>query len=187
MGVWCARWAVCYAPVPYPNHAIRLCLLDHCGCHCGRGQVRHQLNRKDPSVTVPYCSFNGGLDVFIDVGNKQIGVDALQQMLGVKGRQTLHFGDQFTRTGNDLLTRRVCRYGGRVRGPGAPLVTNALPTTTLPATCVCGAGRVCSGVRIPWRPCRMLVCVAPLSSSRPCLASAPPRLLEKGSSRGDMF
>lgn len=57
---------------------------------------------------VPFCSFNGGLDVFIDVGNKQIGIEVMRRLVGAKGAETLHFGDQFTRTGNDLLARRVC-------------------------------------------------------------------------------
>ena len=59
---------------------------------------------------LPFCSFNGGLDVFVDVGNKAIGIDALMRHPEVQasGQETLHFGDQFRRTGNDLLARRTC-------------------------------------------------------------------------------
>ena len=28
--------------------------------------------------TIPYCAFNGGKDVFVDVGNKALGLRALQ-------------------------------------------------------------------------------------------------------------
>ena len=77
----------------------------------GGGSSSSSSSSSGPSAakktTLPYCSFNGGLDVFIDVGNKQIGVECLRKLTGAKGGQTLHFGDQFNRTGNDLLTRRV--------------------------------------------------------------------------------
>ena len=43
-----------------------------------------------------------GNDVWIDVGNKLIGVQALQGYLTSKPDQTLHVGDQFLSTGNDI-------------------------------------------------------------------------------------
>ena len=33
----------------------------------------------ESGATIPYCAFNGGSDVFIDVGNKRVGVAALQK------------------------------------------------------------------------------------------------------------
>ena len=30
---------------------------------------------------IPFCAFNGGNDVFVDVGNKSIGLEALMQYL----------------------------------------------------------------------------------------------------------
>lgn len=57
--------------------------------------------------TVPYCAFNGGHDVFVDVGHKALGIQALQGMLGVKPHETAHAGDRFTATGNDLRAREV--------------------------------------------------------------------------------
>jgi len=56
---------------------------------------------------IPYCAFNGGHDVFVDVGNKALGVRTLQSLLGVAQTATVHLGDRFTRTGNDERTRSV--------------------------------------------------------------------------------
>ena len=43
--------------------------------------------------------------MFVDVGNKHIGLQALMKHLKVKGSQTLHVGDRFTLTGNDSKVR----------------------------------------------------------------------------------
>jgi IMP and pyridine-specific 5'-nucleotidase len=39
---------------------------------------------------VPYCAFNGGNDVFVDVGNKNIGLNTLMRYLGFEGSEALH-------------------------------------------------------------------------------------------------
>mmetsp|Transcript_15315 Transcript_15315/g.36149 ORF Transcript_15315/g.36149 Transcript_15315/m.36149 type:complete len:410 (+) Transcript_15315:18-1247(+) len=65
--------------------------------------IQHEL--KDSPV--PCCAFNGGTDVFVDVGDKCLGVRALQSYLGFTSNQTLHFGDGFFRTGNDVRVRDV--------------------------------------------------------------------------------
>ncbi|KAJ3125457.1 hypothetical protein HK098_000271 [Nowakowskiella sp. JEL0407] len=57
---------------------------------------------------IPFCAFSGGRDVWIDIGNKLIGVELLQQYLNARENETLHLGDQFLGTGNDLATRRCC-------------------------------------------------------------------------------
>lgn len=54
----------------------------------------------------PYCVFNGGRDVWVDVGNKLIGVKMLQRLLNSASHETLHIGDQFLSTGNDIATVR---------------------------------------------------------------------------------
>lgn len=59
--------------------------------------------------TIPFCCFNGGADVWVDVGNKKLGVRALQSFLGTVPANTVHFGDQFTRTGNDTRAREVAQ------------------------------------------------------------------------------
>ena len=57
---------------------------------------------------MPFCTFNGGRDVFVDVGSKDLGIASLQALVGARPQSTLHIGDQFTLTGNDLLARRAC-------------------------------------------------------------------------------
>ena len=56
---------------------------------------------------VPMCAFNGGRDVFCDVGTKALGIRALQGLLGAAPGRTVHVGDRFTRTGNDVRARDV--------------------------------------------------------------------------------
>ena len=46
-------------------------------------------------------------DVWVDVGNKALGIKALQSLVGSSGANTVHFGDRFTRTGNDVKARHV--------------------------------------------------------------------------------
>ncbi|KAK9469445.1 IMP-specific 5-nucleotidase [Lipomyces arxii] len=54
-----------------------------------------------------FCAFNGGSDVWVDIGDKRLGVLALQKYLGnISGNQTLHVGDQFASIGaNDFKAR----------------------------------------------------------------------------------
>ena len=56
---------------------------------------------------LPFCAFNGGNDVFVDIGDKSWGVRALQKWFGGVGEaETLHVGDQFLSAGaNDF---KVC-------------------------------------------------------------------------------
>ena len=65
--------------------------------------VQQQLSSK-----LPFCAFNGGNDVFVDVGNKSLGLDALMRHLGCYPHETLHVGDRFTDSGNDTATRDCC-------------------------------------------------------------------------------
>lgn len=57
---------------------------------------------------LPFCAFNGGGDVFVDVGNKSLGLEALMQYLKFNPSQGLHVGDRFTESGNDSATRDCC-------------------------------------------------------------------------------
>ncbi|OAA60118.1 IMP-specific 5'-nucleotidase 1 [Cordyceps fumosorosea ARSEF 2679] len=65
---------------------------------------------------VPFCAFNGGRDVFVDIGDKSWGVAVCQQWFGrrdagaaaIGGENTLHVGDQFLSAGsNDFKARSV--------------------------------------------------------------------------------
>jgi hypothetical protein len=57
---------------------------------------------------LPFCAFNGGNDVFVDVGNKSLGLEALMGYLGLAPAEVLHVGDRFTDSGNDSATRDCC-------------------------------------------------------------------------------
>ncbi len=57
---------------------------------------------------LPFCAFNGGGDVFVDVGNKSLGLEALKSYLGLDPSAVLHVGDRFTSSGNDAATRDCC-------------------------------------------------------------------------------
>ncbi|KAK2045765.1 IMP-specific 5'-nucleotidase [Colletotrichum somersetense] len=66
---------------------------------------------------VPFCAFNGGRDVFVDIGDKSWGVTVCQRWFAAKagraeqpiaGESTLHIGDQFLSAGsNDFKARSV--------------------------------------------------------------------------------
>ena len=60
-----------------------------------------------PGPHLPFCAFNGGNDVFCDIGNKAVGVDGLRRLLGLPPASVLHVGDQFLDTGNDYAARVV--------------------------------------------------------------------------------
>ncbi|KAI1771679.1 IMP-specific 5-nucleotidase [Hypoxylon cercidicola] len=68
------------------------------------------------SKVVPFCAFNGGRDVFVDIGDKSWGVAVCQKWFGgdgdggdrIRPEQTLHVGDQFLSAGsNDFKARSV--------------------------------------------------------------------------------
>lgn len=65
------------------------------------------LELSDVGRRLPFCAFNGGNDVFVDIGDKRLGVLCCQRFFGaVKGSETLHIGDQFLSAGhNDFKAR----------------------------------------------------------------------------------
>lgn len=69
-------------------------------------RVRHAI--KAANFDLPYCAFNGGNDVWVDIGNKAEGIKTLQNFLGIPPHATCHVGDQFLLTGNDRAARHVC-------------------------------------------------------------------------------
>ena len=55
--------------------------------------------------------------VWCDIGNKAIGVGALQKLLNVSSKDCLHVGDQFaTSIGNDYAARQVPKFFHNVIG-----------------------------------------------------------------------
>ncbi|EER28523.1 IMP-specific 5'-nucleotidase family protein [Coccidioides posadasii C735 delta SOWgp] len=59
---------------------------------------------------LPFCAFNGGSDVFVDIGDKSWGVLCCQSFFGgIDRSKTLHIGDQFLSAGaNDFKARLAC-------------------------------------------------------------------------------
>lgn len=87
-----------------------------------------ELSAVGRSRRVPFCAFNGGRDVFVDIGDKSWGVTVCQRWFGggggsglvsranpagaegraIRGENTLHVGDQFLSAGaNDFRARSV--------------------------------------------------------------------------------
>ncbi|KAK1991571.1 IMP-specific 5'-nucleotidase [Colletotrichum falcatum] len=74
-------------------------------------------HRRGRRPGVPFCAFNGGRDVFVDIGDKSWGVTVCQRWFAAKagraeqpisGESTLHIGDQFLSAGsNDFKARSV--------------------------------------------------------------------------------
>ncbi|KAK3364401.1 IMP-specific 5-nucleotidase [Lasiosphaeria hispida] len=83
-----------------------------------------ELSSAGRSRRVPFCAFNGGRDVFVDIGDKSWGVTVCQRWFSssgggaaaadghdgvtIRGENTLHVGDQFLSAGaNDFRARSV--------------------------------------------------------------------------------
>ncbi|QSZ37086.1 hypothetical protein DSL72_009178 [Monilinia vaccinii-corymbosi] len=78
--------------------------------------VQKKLEMSDVGRALPFCAFNGGNDVFVDIGDKSWGVLVCQKVFGgnvededqwIKGERTLHVGDQFLSAGSNDFKARV--------------------------------------------------------------------------------
>lgn len=82
--------------------------------------VAKMLEMSSEGRKLPFCAFNGGNDVFVDIGDKSWGVlvcqkyfsdmDALKgQSRKIEGKRTMHVGDQFLSANgaNDFKARQV--------------------------------------------------------------------------------
>lgn len=79
------------------------------------GRIASDTSPKPQESEVKVCAFNGGADVWVDIGDKALGVEALQLYLyktcgGLHGKilksSSLHIGDQFASVGaNDFKAR----------------------------------------------------------------------------------
>jgi len=70
-------------------------------------RVQERLAQVTPRPALPICCFNGGSDVWVDIGNKAVGVQTMQSLLHVKTNECLHVGDQFLADGNDFAARET--------------------------------------------------------------------------------
>jgi IMP and pyridine-specific 5'-nucleotidase len=87
--------------------------------------------------SVPTCAFNGGRDVFVDIGTKALGIRALAGLTGAAPETSLHVGDRFTRSGNDLRARDVAS----TLWVDGPLETAALLSALAPLAAGAAAAR----------------------------------------------
>lgn len=77
--------------------------------------VQKVLEMSPAGQAIPFCAFNGGNDVFVDIGDKSWGVLVCQKYFGdiegrpIEGKKTVHVGDQFLSANgaNDFRARRV--------------------------------------------------------------------------------
>ena len=91
--------------IPISGSSITREALDETVLRC---QARLGAMNNGAGPNLPFCAFNGGRDVWVDVGNKRVAVEILAAYLGVEAHDTLHIGDQFLNTGNDYAARAVC-------------------------------------------------------------------------------
>ena len=73
--------------------------------------VQNQLD-----TSLPFCAFNGGNDVFVDVGNKSVGLESLMAYVGAKPQVRFHRRVACCRNGahgtaGHLRTFCVCAVG----------------------------------------------------------------------------
>ncbi|GMM27656.1 IMP 5'-nucleotidase [Martiniozyma asiatica (nom. inval.)] len=74
-------------------------------------RIDRNLSSFKPAEKIQWCAFNGGSDVWVDIGDKALGVQVLQNYLldwgiEVNAENTLHVGDQFASRGsNDYASR----------------------------------------------------------------------------------
>ena len=69
--------------------------------------AQQTVENSDVGKRLPFCAFNGGNDVFVDVGDKSWGVLACQSYFGgIERGKTLHVGDQFLSAGSNDF--KVC-------------------------------------------------------------------------------
>mmetsp|Transcript_7625 Transcript_7625/g.18363 ORF Transcript_7625/g.18363 Transcript_7625/m.18363 type:complete len:234 (-) Transcript_7625:30-731(-) len=91
--------------VPESGQTIPREALDETVLRC---QSKLSMMNEGIGSNLSFCAFNGGRDVWVDVGNKKVGVQVLGAYLGVDASDILHIGDQFLNTGNDYAARDVC-------------------------------------------------------------------------------
>ncbi|KZZ90683.1 IMP-specific 5'-nucleotidase 1 [Ascosphaera apis ARSEF 7405] len=93
--------------------------------------LQQVVEKTEVAKRVPFCAFNGGNDVFIDIGDKSYGVMSCQKYFGgIPPHRTLHIGDQFlSATGaNDFKARIACTTAWVTSPEETALLLNSLET-----------------------------------------------------------
>ena len=95
------------------------------GAHCDAANAEAAAGGGAP--VPPFCAFNGGSDVWADIGNKKVGVAGLSKLLEFPPESVIHVGDQFLNTGNGAMPARPSLLPNRTLSPSPP----SLSSTTL--------------------------------------------------------
>ena len=89
--------------------------------------VQKKLEMSEVGKKLPFCAFNGGNDVFVDIGDKSWGVLVCQNYFGtgltgegesIRGERTVHVGDQFLSAGSNDFKARVVGTTAWIANPG---------------------------------------------------------------------
>ena len=77
--------------------------------------AQQTLSQLEVATRIPFTCFNGGADVWIDIGDKRLGVTCMQRYFSTMsekpfhGENCIHWGDQFLSLGsNDFKARQAC-------------------------------------------------------------------------------
>ncbi|KAI9500834.1 IMP-specific 5-nucleotidase [Coemansia spiralis] len=95
-----------------PRESLTREQLDECALSTQVALLSLQGSSDPGAAPVPFCAFNGGNDCWVDIGNKLIGVRIVQRLVCSPAHATLHIGDQFLSTGNDISTRTAAAPAG---------------------------------------------------------------------------
>ncbi|KAF2767624.1 IMP-specific 5-nucleotidase [Teratosphaeria nubilosa] len=80
--------------------------------------VQRMVEISDAGKKIPFCAFNGGNDIFVDIGDKSWGVQACQRFFGgIGGERSLHVGDQFLSAGSNDFKARLAATTAWIANP----------------------------------------------------------------------
>ncbi|KAK9454240.1 IMP-specific 5-nucleotidase [Dipodascopsis uninucleata] len=86
--------------------------------------VQRRLEFSSVGNRIQFCAFNGGSDVWVDIGDKRLGVMTVQSYIGdISGSQTLHIGDQFASIGANDFKARLAACTAWVSDPSETVET----------------------------------------------------------------
>ena len=103
-----------------PKGRVAGSLLEYIALEVTERVNKHSARKKH---ALPFVAFSSSHDVFVDIGNKAIGIRLLAQYLDVRVgedgfvEEACHFGDGFGKAGNDVKAEEACTCL-RVKNPG---------------------------------------------------------------------
>lgn len=67
--------------LPDEVHRTTSLMLDEIAMGARAAVKRTRKQHRSRETRLPFCTFNGGKDVFVDIGSKDLGIAALQQLV----------------------------------------------------------------------------------------------------------